>query len=204
MERTPPRPADDRVSADHSEEPRPALPRAYPSHYIFQFRLKDGAAVTIRPIRPEDEPLMVKFHATLSEQSVYLRYFCSMSLSARVEHERLVRICFPSYDHGMALVAEYKDPSTGEAQILGVGRFSGTAEHREAEAAILVSDQWQGKGLGAELLAKVVQVARAEKFRRLYGEILRDNLATQAIFRKVGFRLSTFDDPTSVLANLDL
>lgn len=183
---------------------RPSASQIYPSQYIFQFRMKEGTEVTIRPIRPEDEPLMVKFHATLSEQSVYLRYFCSMSLSARVDHERLVRICFPSYDKGMALVAEYKNPESGERQILGVGRFSGTGEHKEAEAAILVSDQWQGKGLGTALLAKVVEVARAEKFGRLYGEILRDNLATQAVFRKAGFRLSPLDDPTSVSANLDL
>jgi acetyltransferase len=186
-----------------SQLPRPAL-RPYPSQYTFQFRMKDGTEVTIRPIRPEDEPLMVKFHATLSERSVYLRYFCSLSLSARVEHERLVRICFGSYDRGLALVADHRDAKTGEHQILGVGRISGTYNRTDAEVAVLVSDQWQGKGLGTELLTKVVQVARAEKFRRLSGEILRDNLATQAIFRKVGFRLYPLDDPSSVFATLDL
>ena len=74
------------------------LPRAtirpYPAQYICEWKLKDGTPVTIRPIRPEDEPLMVQFHMTLSERSVYLRYFCSLSLSTRVEHERLVRICW--------------------------------------------------------------------------------------------------------------
>jgi acetyltransferase len=186
-----------------SQLPRPAL-RPYPAQYVFDFRMKDGTAVTIRPIRPEDEPLMVKFHATLSERSVYLRYFCSLSLSTRVEHERLVRICFGAYDRGMALVADYKDPQTGEHQVLGVGRLSGMTNRSEAEAAVLVSDQWQGRGLGTQLLAKVAQVAREEKFLRLSGEILRDNLATQAIFKKVGFRLSLLEDPSSVFASLDL
>jgi len=60
--------------------------------------MKDGSAVTIRPIRPEDEPLLVRFHETLSDRSVYLRYFCSLSLSRRVAHERLLRICFGDYD----------------------------------------------------------------------------------------------------------
>jgi acetyltransferase len=182
--------------------PRPAI-RPYPSQYVWEWRLKDGTPVTIRPIRPEDEPLMVQFHGTLSERSVYLRYFCSLSLSARVEHERLVRICFGSYDRGFALVADRKDPETGQHEVLGVGRFSGI-NRTQAEAAVLVSDRWQGRGLGTELLAGVVRVARQEKFQRLSGEILSDNLPTQAIFKKVGFRLQAMDDPSSVMAVLEL
>ena len=182
--------------------PRPTI-RPYPSQYVTEWRLKDGTPVTIRPIRPEDEPLMVQFHTTLSERSVYLRYFCSLSLSTRVEHERLVRICFGSYDRGFALVAERKNAATGQREILGVGRFSAISS-TEAEVAVLVSDQWQGRGLGTELLASVARVARAEKFKKLCGEILRDNLPTQAIFKKVGFRLRAMDDPSSVSAQLEL
>jgi acetyltransferase len=182
--------------------PRPTI-RPYPTQYVWEWKFKDGTPVTIRPIRPEDEPLMVQFHTTLSERSVYLRYFCSMSLSSRVEHERLVRICFGGYDRGFALVADRKNPETGQHEILGVGRF--TAIHRtEAEAAVLVSDRWQGRGLGTELLAGVARVARKEKFQRLSGEILRDNLATQAIFKKTGFKLRAMDDPSSVYAQLTL
>lgn len=182
--------------------PRPSI-RPYPSQYVHQWQFKGGTAVTIRPIRPEDEPLMVQFHKTLSERSVYLRYFCSLSLSTRVEHERLVRICFASYDRGFALVAERKNPDTGQPEILGVGRFSAITP-AEAEAAVLVSDQWQGRGLGTELLASVARVARAENFKKLSGEILRDNLATQAIFRKAGFKLQPMEDPSSVFAVVEL
>ncbi len=182
--------------------PRPAI-RPYPAQHSWEWRLKDGTPVTIRPIRPEDEPLMVQFHTTLSERSVYLRYFCSLSLSTRVEHERLVRICFGSYDRGFALVADRKNPETGQHEVLGVGRFS-AINRTEAEAAVLVSDQWQGRGLGTELLAGVARVARAEHFQRLSGEILRDNLATQAIFKKTGFKLRGMDDPSSVSALLEL
>ena len=182
--------------------PRAAI-RPYPAQYVWEWTLKDGTAVTIRPIRPEDEPLMVQFHTTLSERSVYLRYFCSLSLSTRVEHERLVRICFGSYDRGFALVADRRNPVTGHHEVLGVGRFSAT-NRGEAEAAVLVSDQWQGLGLGTELLAGVARVAREEKFKQLSGEILRDNLATQAIFKKVGFKLRAMEDPSSVSAKLEL
>ena len=182
--------------------PRPTI-RPYPAQYVWEARLKDGTAVTIRPIRPEDEPLMVHFHATLSERSVYLRYFCSLSLSSRVEHERLVRICFGSYDRGFALVADRKNPETGQHEILGVGRFS-AINRAEAEAAVLVSDQWQGRGLGTELLASVARAAREEKYKRLCGEILRDNLPTQAIFKKSGFKLRPMEDPSSVSAIMEL
>jgi acetyltransferase len=185
-----------------SELRRPTI-RPYPAQYVWDWNLKDGTPVTIRPIRPEDEPLMVQFHATLSERSVYLRYFCSLSLSTRVEHERMVRICFGSYDRGFALVADRKNPETGQHEILGVGRFS-AINRAEAEAAVLVSDRWQGRGLGTELLTRVSQSAREEKFEKLSGEILRDNLATQAIFKKVGFRLTGTDDPSSVSALLQL
>ncbi|HEV3513242.1 MAG TPA: bifunctional acetate--CoA ligase family protein/GNAT family N-acetyltransferase [Candidatus Sulfotelmatobacter sp.] len=182
--------------------PRAAI-RPYPTQYVWEWKFKDGTPVTIRPIRPEDEPLMVQFHHTLSERSVYLRYFCSLSLGTRVEHERLVRICFASYDRGFALVADRKNPTTGQHEVLGVGRFS-ALNRTEAEAAVLVSDEWQGRGLGTELLAGVARVAREEKFQRLCGEILRDNLPTQAIFKKVGFRLRSTEDPSSVSASLQL
>ncbi len=190
------------AATSFADLPRPAI-RPYPSQYVREWRMKDGTPVTIRPIRPEDEPLMVHFHTTLSERSVYLRYFCSLSLTTRVEHERLVRICFGSYDRGFALVADYLNPASGAHEVLGVGRFS-AINRTEAEAAVLVCDRWQGHGLGTELLASVARVAREEKFRRLSGEILRDNLATQAIFKKVGYKLSAMDDPSSVYALLTL
>ncbi len=199
---------DARVVVHDSTVQAGQLPRAtirpYPMQYVWEWELKDGTPVTIRPIRPEDEPLMVQFHRTLSERSVYLRYFCSLSLSTRVEHERLVRICFGSYDRGFALVADRTNPETGQHEVLGVGRFS-AINRVEAEAAVLVSDRWHGRGLGTELLASVARVAREEKFQKLAGEILRDNLATQAIFKKVGFKLRAMeDDPSSVSAVLEL
>ena len=90
---------------DPHQLPKPAV-RPYPSQYVSSWVMKNGAEVTLRPIRPEDEPLMVKFHETLSDRSVYLRYFYSLSLSSRVAHDRLVRICFVDYDREMAIVAE--------------------------------------------------------------------------------------------------
>jgi acetyltransferase len=93
--------------------------RPYPTRYMAAFTMKDGNVVTIRPIRPEDEPAMVRFHKTLSERSVYLRFFHMMNLEQRTKHERLMRTCFIDYDREMALVAERRNPETGEPEILG-------------------------------------------------------------------------------------
>ncbi len=183
--------------------PKPAI-RPYPLQYVSPWTLKDGTQVTIRPIRPEDELLMVKFHETLSDRSVYLRFFCSLSLSRRVEHERLLRICFGDYDREMALVAELTDPATGERRIIAVGRMSRLHAGNEAEVAVLVTDKYQKLGLGYELLRRVVEVARIERLSHLSAEMLTDNIAMQLIFRRLGFLIQPGDDMTSVLASLDL
>jgi acetyltransferase len=183
--------------------PKPAI-RPYPLQYVSSWTMKDGNQVTIRPIRPEDEPLMVKFHETLSDRSVYLRYFCSLSLSRRVEHERLLRICFGDYDREMALVAERTDPVTGERRIIAVGRMNKLHAGNEAEVAVLVSDQFQKLGLGNELLRRVVQIARDEKLSQVSAEMLTDNIAMQVIMKHLGFRVRASDDLMSVRAFLDL
>jgi acetyltransferase len=166
--------------------------------------MKDGTQVTIRPIRPEDEPLMVKFHGTLSERTVYLRYFCSLSLASRTAHERLVRICFSDYEREMVLVAEHRDQQTGEPDILGVGRLNKLQADKEAEVAVLVSDQYEHRGLGTELLRRLIKIAQGEKLSRITAEILRDNLAIQTIFKRLGFRLRLMGDSASVQAVLEL
>ena len=183
--------------------PKPAI-RPYPLQYVWSWTMKDGNPVSIRPIRPEDEPLMVKFHETLSDRSVYLRYFCSLSLSRRVAHERLLRICFGDYDREMALVAEHTDPVTGERRIIAVGRMNKLHAGNEAEVAVLVSDQYQKLGLGNELLSRVVQIARDEKLGRVSAEMLTDNVAMQVIMKHLGFGVRASDDLTSVRAFLDL
>jgi acetyltransferase len=183
--------------------PKPAI-RPYPLQYVSTWTMKNGNQVTIRPIRAEDEPLMVKFHETLSDRSVYLRYFSSLSLSRRVAHERLLRICFVDYDREMVLIAEQTDPATAERRIIGVGRMNKLHARNEAEVAALVSDQYQQLGLGHELLRCVVQIARDEKISQVQAEMLPDNIAMQAVFRRLGFTIRADEDLTSLRAIMDL
>jgi acetyltransferase len=168
--------------------PRAAI-RAYPSRYVSPWTLKDQTPVTIRPIRPEDEPLMVKFHETLSERSVYLRYFHLINLEQRTTHERLTRICFIDYDREMALVAVRRNPETSENEIIGVGRLMKIHGTKEGEIAALVSDQWHGRGLGKELLARLLLVAADDKLTKVTADILPDNRGVMRLCEQLGFTL---------------
>ena len=166
--------------------------------------MKNGTSITIRPIRPEDEPLMVEFHKTLSEESVYFRYFHLIKLSQRITHERLTRICFIDYDREMALVAEYQNPEIENRQILAVGRLSKLHGSNAAEFAMLVSDKYQHQGLGTELLRKLLEVGKNEKNCCIYADILVDNLGMQRICEKLGFQITNTSDTTVLRAEIKL
>ena len=178
---------------DPENIPAPAI-RPYPAQYVMPWQLKDGTSVTLRPIRPEDEPLLVKFHRTLSEESVYFRYFHLMTLSHRVAHERLTRICFIDYDREMALVVDQKDAATGDHEVLAVGRLSKLHGRNEAEFAMLVSDVYQKQGIGTKLLKQLVKVGRDEGLACITAEILHENRAMQRVCEKAGFSLKRSPD----------
>src|SRR5262249_21691611 len=141
------------LEAKREDLPKPAI-RPYPIQYVAPWMMKDGTQILIRPIRPEDEPMMIKFHESLSERSVYFRYFHMMNLNQRTAHERLTRICFIDYNNEMALVAEHKNAETGKSEILAVGRLVKIQGTNEAEFAILITDKYQRCGLGKELLQR--------------------------------------------------
>ena len=170
--------------------PRPAI-RPYPTQYITTWTDENGTQVVIRPIRPEDEPLLVKFHGTLSERSVSFRYFHAMKLTARVAHERLTQTCFIDYDREMALVADRKNPETGEHEIRGEALLSKIRGTDHAEFTLVVSDPYQGLGLGTELLSRLLQVGRDENINRIFGDILPENIEMHAHLRKTRLQ----DDP---------
>jgi acetyltransferase len=190
--------------AKQSEVARPAI-RPYPTQYVANWTMKDSREVTIRPIRPEDEPLMAKFHRALSDRTVYLRYFASLSLNARIAHERLLRICFGDYEREIVLVAVHRNSHSSKFEIVGVVRLNKIrGQNKEAEIAVLIADAFQKQGLGLELLQRIVQVARDEKLHKVSSEMLGDNLAMQLISKRLGFRFHSLADSPSLRAVLVL
>jgi acetyltransferase len=168
--------------------PRPAI-RPYPLQYSGLWTARDGEPFCIRPIRPEDETLLVDFHRTLSEQSIYLRYFENLRLDQRIAHERLIRVCFTDYDRELALVAERHDPDGAGPKIAAVGRLSKLQDGVSAEFALLVADGYQRRGLGTELLGRLVEIGRQEGLTRIKAEVLEGNSAMIRVATRSGFRI---------------
>ena len=167
--------------------PHPAI-RPYPVEYVSPWTAKTGRSFLIRPIRPEDEPLIVDFHDRLSERTVVGRYFTSLALSARTAHERLTRICFIDYDRELALVAETQDRS-GAKVIGGVSRLI-RQDDGSATVAVVVADEFQGQGLGEKLLLRSLAAARTEHIQRVLLYFLPENVRMGGLSRKLGFALS--------------
>nr|MBP8261224.1 GNAT family N-acetyltransferase [Verrucomicrobiota bacterium] len=187
------------------EEQLPKLAiRPYPNEYVSQWTLKDQSAATIRPIRPEDEPLMVKFHETLTERSVYQRYFQPINLADRIAHERLTCICFNDYDREIALVVERANPKSGAPEILGVGRLSKVPFHSEAEFAILIADAYQRQGMGSELLRLLLKIARQEKIAVVRAKIHPENHEMRRICERLKFHLVEAKDEPLIRAEIKL
>jgi acetyltransferase len=176
----------------------------YPARYTSRWKIRNGEEILLRPIRPDDEPLMIKFHETLSDQSVYLRYFHMENLSSRVAHERLIRKCTADFRQEMALVADRTVPETGKHEILAVGRLSKMPHGQRAEIAVLVSDLYQRQGLGGELVRRLIAIARDEKLLEIVANILPENLGMRALADRFGFQTRPSMDSTMLAAVLNL
>ncbi|QPC85055.1 bifunctional acetate--CoA ligase family protein/GNAT family N-acetyltransferase [Phototrophicus methaneseepsis] len=177
--------------ADTKEEDLPVTAiRPYPVQYMSEWVSEhDGTTFFIRPVRPEDEPAMVRFHETLSERTVQLRYFTPMNLSQRVEHERLSRIVFIDYDREIVLVAMTNSSKNGEPEIGGVARLNRSYDKFSGEFGILISDRYQGLGLGRALLNRVIEIGREENVAYIYGRSLKENEGMINLAEQMGFNM---------------
>ena len=185
------------------------LPRAQQSGHIRPNtsppgRWRMARAITFRPIRPEDELLMVEFHKTLSEESVYFRFFFQDGLDARVAHDRLVRNCFIDYDNQMALVAERVDQQSRQHEIVGVSRLKRQLTPTDGELAVVVSDRYQGHGMGRELVGRLIEVARREGFLRIVAIMLAQNVGMLELAKHFHFSIAPGEDPIALVGTLEL
>lgn len=198
---------DARIVLHDPDLPDEALPtsaiRPYPTRYAAPWHLSNGEELLIRPIRPEDEPLMGAFNETLSPDSIYLRYFHPISAAQLTSHEQLARLCFIDYDREMNLVAERRNED-GTSTIIGLGQLTKLHGSREAEFAILISDEYQRQGVGTELLTRLVQFGRDEKLERIVAEILPENEGMKRVSARVGFKMHMNRDEGVIEAALPL
>lgn len=165
-----------------SDFPRPAI-RPYPIQYVENWKSKNGTAVVLRPIRPEDESLITKFHVDLSQETVRLRYLKALNYEERVAHNRLLRICFNDYDREIAIVAE------AGGEIIGVGRLTKIPGGNDGTFALIVKDRWQNQGVGGKLMQKMLAIAIAEKIKTLSAVLLEENFQMQKLLAHLGFSI---------------
>jgi acetyltransferase len=152
----------------------------YPSELEGEIRLLEGTRVRVRPMRPEDAGLELRFVERLSERARYQRFMQHLpQLSPRM----LARFTQLDYDRELALVAI--DPASGE--FIAVGRFAPNADGTTAEFALVVADAWQGKGIGRQLLERLCEQAREARYRALYGYILDANRDMLELAAHLGF-----------------
>jgi acetyltransferase len=172
-----------------NQRPRLAI-HAYPNQYTALFRLSDGTELLIRVIRPEDEPLIIEFHAGHSEQTLRMRFF---SLVKALSRDSLIRLCHLDYDREMALVALQRD-ADGKPRIAGVSRYYLNPATGDAEFAVVVGDAWQGRGLGRQLMTRLIEVARQRGVGRLVGLVLRENTPMLKLTADLGFAAAATAD----------
>lgn len=163
----------------------------YPKKYETRWKMGNGEEVLLRPIKPEDEPLWLEMFKGFSEESVRYRFF---QVIKDTPHEVRVRYCNIDYDREIALVPELN--RNGKRRILGVGRLSIEPDGRSGEFAIIVTDEFQGVGLGTKLTDQVLEVAYDMGVETVYSVMLAENYRAISLMKRMGFSLAYADDGT--------
>lgn len=156
------------------------MARPYPVELEGEIVLRDGARLTVRPIRLQDAPLLVRLFDGLSLRSRYQRFMQHLHALPPDLLQRFTRV---DYERALALVV--LDPEGREA--VAVGRYAPGDGAGNAEFALTVADAWQAKGIGRILLARLCELARAAGYRALYGRVLDDNKEMLELARRLGF-----------------
>jgi len=193
--------ADARVFLMPSEQPSPLhlVISPYPTRYEESGLEADGIRLMIRPIKPEDAPLLVRLFETLSPTSIYLRFFTPMK---SLPHHMLARFTQIDYDREMALVA--LDESAEEETILGVARVIGHPDGKRGEFAVVVGDPWHGKGIGANLLRRCLCIMKERGMGVVWGTVLRENTQMIKLGKKLGFKVSSIPGTNEYELSIDL
>ena len=167
----------------------------YPSHLVEDWPMADGFTLTIRPIRPEDAQIEQAFVRSLSDES---RYFRFMQAVHELTPEMLVRFTQIDYDREMALIAVV-EPEPGAERQVAVARYAANPDRRSCEFAIVVADEWQGRGIGTHLMNSLMRVAKSRRITLMEGEIIAGNTHMLGLMRRLGFKVRPNPDDEGIV-----
>lgn len=153
---------------------------AYPSHLESVAEARDGTAIQLRPIRPDDEPLLHDLASHMTREDLRLRFLSPIHTLPHAMAERLVHL---DYDREMALAALH------DGTILGIARYSAELGSDIAEFAIAVRSDWSGHGVGYLLLTRLIEIARDAGIAELVGEVMAENHRMVEMCRELGFTI---------------
>jgi acetyltransferase len=192
---------DARVILKPSHVPAPfhLVISSYPNHHETHTVSEGGVPCFIRPIRPEDAPLLEELFNTLSPQSVYFRFFSPLKA---LPHSMLARFTQIDYDREIALIA--LEESSAHEQMLGVARLIRIPGSSRAEFSIVVGDPWQGKGIAAALFQRSLTLAKEQGIEEVWGIVLPENTRMLSLGRKMGFTVKRDLDAGAYELKIDL
>jgi acetyltransferase len=171
----------------------------YPTRYVTPWRLKDGTEVILRPIRPEDEPLEHEMLTTVSEATIRSRYYQNLK---HISHAMHVRSCHIDYDREMSIVAETRTDQ--KKRIVGIGSLTIDTNGVGGEFAIIVHDEFGGRGLASKLLDVLIGIATERGLKEFYGFVEPRNGRMTALCEKMGMtRRRDSDDLVRVSLKLE-
>ncbi len=152
-------------------------PPGYPVEWEADVVLRDGTVAAVRPIRPGDGDGIRRFHASQSDESIYLRFFAPLR---QLSDSDVLRFTHVDYADRVALVATMRE------EIIGIGRYD-RIDGRSAEVAFNISDSFQGKGIGSVLLEHLAAIAQEFGIARFTAEVLPQNRKMLAVFSDAGY-----------------
>jgi acetyltransferase len=191
---------DARVLLRKAEVPSPhhLVISPYPEQFESRETTSGGLDIFVRPIKPEDAPLLLDLFESLSSRSRYYRFFSPMK---SLSHDMLIQLTQIDYDRHIALVAFGKEK--GQEKMLGVARVITGADRDDAKFSVAVGDPWQGKGVGRMLMRKSVEVAKDYGIERVHGDVLGENKEMLKLGREMGFKVSRGEEASEYHLNIE-
>ncbi|CAM3756073.1 bifunctional acetate--CoA ligase family protein/GNAT family N-acetyltransferase [Paracidovorax anthurii] len=172
----------------------------YPARYEQTWPMRGGGEFLVRPVRPDDAQMLQRLVKDLSPESRYFRY---ISQIAELPAPMLARFTLIDYDREMALVAVHRERSAGEdgeihgtERIVGVSRYVTNPDQTSCEFALVVADDFNGRGLGSRLMLSIMEAARDQGLTEIQGLVLTNNPSMLKLMRRLGFTVRAYpDDP---------
>jgi acetyltransferase len=164
----------------------------YPKELESEETLKDGTRLLLRPVRPEDEPVLQDLASHMNPNDLRLRFFTPIK---SLSHTLAARLSQIDYDREMALIARLAENGTA----LGVARFSADPNNQRCEFAVALRSDWKRRGLGHRLMTRLMDVAKARGIAEMVGDVLHENEAMLNLAKRLGFTLARHpEDPELV------